>query len=596
MGFDQGKCAIARIYSNSTDSVIGTGFLVAERYVLTCAHVIEAARLGSDIREIKLDFPYLKTLPPYYTELGWQQYDKRTPGDDFALLRLPASISKEDVEPIQIESKTLSLGCQLSALGFPRGDTTGRFLFAVNRGELPIGWVQIEDTKAQGLAIEPGFSGAPVWNEDTQSCVGMIVARDRKRSDAKIGFMFSAVRLVRSPLRCLTNLTLQDILRSELGNWRDKQIQEAYRTCRPVGWDQPLQKSITKILEDLVDMPDGPAEQPKLLQFVACLLNQVPNIPLQAWAEEQTPTLTELRQHMTAINLERKASASARPSLQASLLVQLQGLKSKPGFYDIKGWFIPNIEKYNSETGEGIDDQITYDGELDLAEGIALKDIPAVLANYMAQIGNRGDIDLKRVVVEFFLPISMMNEPVDQWLIEDDFGFKQTLAEECQVVMRSIERTRSKRYKARGMWEKKWWQLRQNLQADACQAFVTWEADLASLRQRLSRDTALGLKLGKCPSCEKGGELALLLATGTPMAVWIRHDCPDQLVDWCPLLDKQVLCCSLGQLLAQVAGVRQEQTAPDSTDEILPIGEYLTFVWEDPQRLPPSIVYSSASL
>ena len=42
MTFEDGKKAIARIYSVA-DEVAGVGFLVADRYILTCAHVIAAS-------------------------------------------------------------------------------------------------------------------------------------------------------------------------------------------------------------------------------------------------------------------------------------------------------------------------------------------------------------------------------------------------------------------------------------------------------------------------------------------------------------------------------------------------------------------------
>jgi len=38
------------------------------------------------------------------------------------------------------------------------------------------GWVQLEDVKQQGYAAEPGFSGAPIWDEEAKAVVGMAVA------------------------------------------------------------------------------------------------------------------------------------------------------------------------------------------------------------------------------------------------------------------------------------------------------------------------------------------------------------------------------------------------------------------------------------
>ncbi len=47
----------------------------------------------------------------------------------------------------------------------------------------------MEDLKAEGYAIEQGFSGAPVWDETLEAVVGMAVAADRQQIEAKAAFM-----------------------------------------------------------------------------------------------------------------------------------------------------------------------------------------------------------------------------------------------------------------------------------------------------------------------------------------------------------------------------------------------------------------------
>jgi len=48
---------------------------------------------------------------------------------------------------------------------------------------------QIEDIKAQGHPVQPGFSGAPIWDEQVEGVVGMAVAADKKRDETKTAFM-----------------------------------------------------------------------------------------------------------------------------------------------------------------------------------------------------------------------------------------------------------------------------------------------------------------------------------------------------------------------------------------------------------------------
>jgi len=73
--------------------------------------------------------------------------------------------------------------------GFPSKRDEGIWASGVLRDCLANGWVQMEDIKAQGYAVQPGFSGAPVWDEKLQGVVGMAVAAEKKREDAKAAFM-----------------------------------------------------------------------------------------------------------------------------------------------------------------------------------------------------------------------------------------------------------------------------------------------------------------------------------------------------------------------------------------------------------------------
>src|SRR5690349_2333192 len=88
---EQLKRSIVRI-RNANQEVVGTGFLVSNRHVLTCAHVVDQAETPT--REIHLDFPFLAQRP---ADIAWvvsrqpgHRLTKYPPDDglDIALLRL----------------------------------------------------------------------------------------------------------------------------------------------------------------------------------------------------------------------------------------------------------------------------------------------------------------------------------------------------------------------------------------------------------------------------------------------------------------------------------------------------------------------------
>ena len=66
------------------------------------------------------------------------------------------------------------------ALGFPSGYDDGVWATGRLLGRLGTSWIQIEDVKVPGFAVIAGFSGAPVWDEQLQGIVGMIVASSQQ--------------------------------------------------------------------------------------------------------------------------------------------------------------------------------------------------------------------------------------------------------------------------------------------------------------------------------------------------------------------------------------------------------------------------------
>lgn len=58
-------------------------------------------------------------------------------------------------------------------LGFPEGRPHGVWASGELRAELANGWMQLEDVKQPGYRLEPGFSGAPIWDEKLEGVVGM---------------------------------------------------------------------------------------------------------------------------------------------------------------------------------------------------------------------------------------------------------------------------------------------------------------------------------------------------------------------------------------------------------------------------------------
>ncbi len=175
--------AIARI--RRTDDVpVGAGVLVLDGYVLTCAHIVDAAVGRSldpaDALRVAVPLDFVLANKGQVVEayvVAWVPIADDESGD-VALLRLRGEPPPHARGARIVVSADL-FGHPFSTYGFPAGYphgvwSTGRLL-----REQGSHWWQLEDTKDTGIRVEPGFSGAPVWDEALRGVVGILATHDR---------------------------------------------------------------------------------------------------------------------------------------------------------------------------------------------------------------------------------------------------------------------------------------------------------------------------------------------------------------------------------------------------------------------------------
>ncbi|MBN3963511.1 trypsin-like peptidase domain-containing protein [Nostoc sp. NMS8] len=201
------RSAITRIFHPS-GAVFGVGFLVSGRtqnYILTCAHVVTSAlSLPEDIVEapsddIYLDFPLIASGQQLKAKVVfWQPVVSNaltSEPEDIAGLQIEGQLPKE-AQPIQLIRASNIWEHPFRIFGFPNGHNDGVWATGVLRDAQGKGWVQLEDSKVTGYRIEPGFSGAPIWDETLVGVVGMAVAAEKRREAIKTAFMIPADVLI----------------------------------------------------------------------------------------------------------------------------------------------------------------------------------------------------------------------------------------------------------------------------------------------------------------------------------------------------------------------------------------------------------------
>lgn len=189
--------SIIRVYSRK-DKVIGTAFMVDDHRILTCAHVVQDAlgvvdKYKTDIPSdtIKVDFPLSKQKQPCTSQVIVWDIDK-----DIAVLEFTSGLPG-DVIAAKLLTYDKTQEVKFRSFGFPRNFDSGVWTTGVIKGANADGWLQLEDVKAQGYQIEPGFSGGPIWDDDNHSVVGMIVAADTdQQKKAAFGISVEDLRIM----------------------------------------------------------------------------------------------------------------------------------------------------------------------------------------------------------------------------------------------------------------------------------------------------------------------------------------------------------------------------------------------------------------
>ncbi|MFM7884184.1 MAG: serine protease, partial [Microcystis panniformis] len=195
------ELSIVRIYKlreNKNDEIIivGAGFLVSEEYIITCAHVVNQSIGEEDLTStkkpteiIECDFPIiasgtsLKTTVEVWHPVKFNSNDPQ----DIAILKLKDSVPSQ-AQPVSLITYKIGdlSGHNYKAYGFSRNEgvwSDGKII-----GHIANNKIQIEDTKSTGYAVEGGFSGTAIWDEQLGGVVGMAVSADKEKLVAKSAF------------------------------------------------------------------------------------------------------------------------------------------------------------------------------------------------------------------------------------------------------------------------------------------------------------------------------------------------------------------------------------------------------------------------
>ncbi|GAB7106616.1 hypothetical protein JCM4814A_49300 [Streptomyces phaeofaciens JCM 4814] len=245
------RSSIVRVW-DANGRVVGAGFLVGARHVITCEHVALRAATGraggpprpgsgpsarpapasaapasaapapadpsptepvatgpvatgpvpaDPIRTdpvptapVQIDFPFLDVPGPPLRARLRRLGSARLRGLDVMGLVLEEDPPAGAV-PARLSMAESPWGRRFRTAGFPTGRDHGEYATGRVRDLVDGDWLQIEAEHRTGARVRQGYSGSPLWNDDLGAATGMVVAADREDRD-RIAYAIPAALLV----------------------------------------------------------------------------------------------------------------------------------------------------------------------------------------------------------------------------------------------------------------------------------------------------------------------------------------------------------------------------------------------------------------
>ena len=165
---------------NHDEKIIGAGFLIGDKEIVTCAHVVrDVLRLrftpyDAPEADIVLSFPFLQQGRRLLATVVAEGWDKEK---DIAVLQvnigLPEGAHPAILSALRVDKLENHPFC---VYGFP--GVIGVWADGVIKKKREHGQVQLESASLIGYAVQGGFSGGPVFDKELKKVVGMIVTSD----------------------------------------------------------------------------------------------------------------------------------------------------------------------------------------------------------------------------------------------------------------------------------------------------------------------------------------------------------------------------------------------------------------------------------
>jgi hypothetical protein len=629
------ELSIVRVFK-SGGGVAGSGFLVSNEYILTCAHVVAYCLTSSPENAKKI--MRQKEIPDEIIEVNFPIFEKGKIGkkletkvtfwrplndqeniQDIAVLKLiNPDLLPEGATPInliQIGKQSL-WGNDFKAFGFPKKGSDGEWATGKLMGPIGRDLIQIEDTIETGLRLEEGFSGTAIWDKNLQGVVGMAVKADQERPEAKVAFMIPTDLLLQVgdlATVCRVDGRIQGaiaILENYFQNCTTE-IRYAYYLSLPEisiplssgKYPNEFPGSLNEMIQNLSDRTK---ENYSLLErFICFLLLHLEDLKkpselchkLTEWLEKYSQNIEDLkavlRKEKALKNQEKFQIKQPEPCLLVA------AIEKSNDYYILKAWLIENPQNYTPEDPQGVHSFIDEENVLMNKKGTIVsnkdpselnksKNLTELLQFCWHDAARRSSFNLKKIAV--FLPYKLIDgyiKPVDQYPKDKNGSklFETPLGKECEVTVRFSERLKPS--DASNKSQEKWRSLTSRKGEKAIEIFhPSGISNVRSFYEEILPGDVVAVKLTEVLPSETKKRTFIMRAfhdAGIPVALWIRPeaknlDCGNALTNICNACD----CWSQLPKILQKKRCEVRQQELDTH-----IGNHLSLLWDDPNIVPP---------
>ncbi|MEU9304306.1 trypsin-like peptidase domain-containing protein [Streptomyces sp. NPDC048269] len=563
---------------------IGSGFLVTDRHVMTCAHVVD----GAERAQVRFaQHPDLGALEATVIAGGhWPRADQAR--GDVAVLELDRPVSVTPARFAAVDAAYTHPVTKLTAYGFPRGYDEGILgEFRSTSDQLIAGeWLQLEAWTGHGQPLEQGFSGAAVVREDTGEVVGMVTARYPAGGG---GRMLPSRALVRHWPGAAGLVPVPGHAPEAVARLRDL-VEGCADDCAP-------EAAYRSVMEPLTPLPPLPPAGGflSLWDVAWFLLTEVSPVPgtspwadLAAFLADRAQDLAVRRALYTWAGDHLKGTAPQKPKPRP---VEDSDVKWSPVLVEIERSGADH-DAYLVSIYAIRDGRAQLVATNTLARRYVQEYVRERLDHAFRQIDRSGD-----ELIAFALPGDWLGEPVDEWHTSADDP--TPLGCSSPVVVMDVGRRRQSRLQFK--LEKVW----QTLDRRAGTAWHRVECgsleDPAKLTVRLrGQHTAVGY--GSPPDTDQARSLLQAgLNAAVPVIVWPRSVCTCRRdggptaehfcagTRFLDSLEERLASLPPADLPRHVRELRSEAYMAEESEPHWAAG--LTLVWEDPRCFPEANIY-----